>query len=194
MEPQRAPNEERPESHRHRKLSSRLALLAVAMFGFGYLLVPMYYTLCAITGVGTQVAQANAAPLLGETDLNRTVTVDFISSVNEFAPWEFHPAVSSLQVHPGKVYTAKFFARNLTDRVLVGQAVPSITPGDGAKHLHKLECFCFTQQQFEPKEGRDLEVRFYLDPALPEFIDRVTLSYTFFDTHRAADKPTAARS
>lgn len=177
-----APSVTRP----HRKLVVRLALLAVAMFGFGYLLVPMYYTLCAITGIGTRVTQANAAPLASEIDVSRTITVDFISSVNEFAPWEFRPAVSSIEVHPGRVYTATFFAKNLTDRVLVGQAVPSITPGDGAKHLHKLECFCFRQQQFEPKEGRDLTVKFYLDPALPEYVDRVTLSYTFFDTHRAA--------
>jgi cytochrome c oxidase assembly protein subunit 11 len=183
-----------PTDRRHRQLGGRLALLAIAMFGFGYLLVPIYYSLCAITGIGPQASEANAAPLPGDLDLNRTVTVEFISSVNEFAPWEFHPAVNSIEVHPGKVYAAKFFAKNLTDRVLVGQAVPSITPGDGAKHLHKLDCFCFRQQQFEPKEARDLEVRFYLDRALPGYIDRVTLSYTFFDTHRAAAQPAAARS
>jgi cytochrome c oxidase assembly protein subunit 11 len=183
-----------PADRRHRWLGGRLALLAAAMFGFGYLLVPVYYTLCAITGIGPQASRVNAAPLLSDVDLNRTITVEFISSVNEFAPWEFHPVATSIDVHPGKVYTARFFAKNLTDRVLVGQAVPSITPGDGAKHLHKLACFCFNQQQFEPQESRDLEVRFYLDTTLPAYIDRVTLSYTLFDTHRTVAQPATAPS
>lgn len=182
-----------PAARPHRRLVARLAMLAVAMFGFGYLLVPMYYTLCAITGIGTRATQANAAPLASAIDANRTITVDFISSLNEFAPWEFRPARSSIEVHPGQVYTATFFAKNLTDRVLVGQAVPSITPGDGAKHLHKLECFCFRPQQFAPNEGRELVVRFYLDAALPEYVDRVTLSYTFFDTHRSTAQAPAPR-
>jgi cytochrome c oxidase assembly protein subunit 11 len=181
-----------PAGRPHRQLVGRLALLAAAMFGFGYLLVPVYYTLCAITGIGPQASRVNAAPLASDVNLNRTIAVEFISSVNEFAPWEFHPAVTEIGVHPGKVYTVKFFAKNLTNRVLIGQAVPSITPGDGAKHLHKLACFCFNQQQFEPNEGRDLEVRFYLDNALPSYIDRVTLSYTLFDTHRAVTQPAAA--
>ena len=186
-------NPDPQDSRRHRKLSVRLALLAVAMFGFGYVLVPIYYTLCQITGIGARATQATAAPLAIDADVNRTVTVEFISSVNEFAPWEFHPTAPSVELHPGQLYTAKFYARNLTDRVLVGQAVPRITPGDGAKHLHKLDCFCFKQQQFEPKEARDLEVRFYLDRELPTYIDRVTLSYTFFDTHRTAAQPAPAR-
>jgi cytochrome c oxidase assembly protein subunit 11 len=183
-----------PESRGHRKLSLRLALLAAAMFGFGYLLVPIYYTLCQITGIGPQASQANSAPLASDADPSRNITVEFISSVNEFAPWEFHPDAPSAEVHPGQVYTARFFARNLTDRVLVGQAVPSITPGDAAKHLHKLDCFCFRQQQFEPKEGRELVVRFYLDGQFPTYVDRLTLSYTFFDTHRTVAQPAPVRS
>jgi cytochrome c oxidase assembly protein subunit 11 len=171
---------------RHRRLGLRLALLACAMFGFGYLLVPLYYALCAITGFGTQAFAAAAPPVPLPVDASRQVTVVFIASVNESAPWEFRPAVASVVVHPGEITEAKFYARNLTDRKLVAQAVPSIAPGEGAKHLHKLECFCFKTQVFAPNEGRDLLVRFYLDPALPGYVDQVALSYTLFDTHQVA--------
>ena len=172
----------------HRRLGLRLALLACAMFGFGYLLVPMYYVLCAITGIGigAQPSTAAAAPIPLTVDTSRQVTVVFIASVNESAAWEFRPAVASVVMHPGEITEAKFYARNLTDRQLVAQAVPSIAPGEGAKHLHKLECFCFKTQAFAPKEGRDLLVRFYLDPALPGFVDQIALSYTLFDMHQIA--------
>lgn len=179
----------------HRSLSLRLALLACAMFGFGYLLVPMYYTLCAITGIGTRVSQAVAAPVEAQIDASRVITVQFVTSVNEYAPWEFRPALGSVRIHPGEITEARFFARNLTDRKLIAQAVPNIVPNEGARHLHKLECFCFKTQDFAPHEGRDLTVRFYVDPALPAYVDDVTLSYTLFDTHLAASTdPTKARS
>lgn len=171
---------------RHRSLSVRLAIMACGMFGFGYALVPLYYALCAITGVGATVGQAAAAPASMTVDLSRTVTVEFVAVSNESAPWEFRPDVTSVELHPGEVYAANFFARNLTDRRIVGQAVPSITPGEGSKHLHKLECFCFREQAFAPNEARELPVRFYLDPQLPSYVDRVTLSYTMFDKHVAA--------
>jgi cytochrome c oxidase assembly protein subunit 11 len=85
-----------------------------------------------------------------------------------------------MQVHPGQLYDTAYFARNLTNGVLVGSAVPSVAPGQAAKHFIKTECFCFTQQDFTAGEGRDMGVQFMIDPALPDFIDRVTLSYTFF--------------
>ena len=97
-------------------------------------------------------------------DEQRRVTVEFVASVNEYAPWEFRPETTTLEVQPGQLYDVKFLASNLTDRHLTGQAVPSIAPGEGAKYLKKTECFCFRAQEFEPAESRDLGVQFYLDP------------------------------
>jgi cytochrome c oxidase assembly protein subunit 11 len=176
---------------RHRSLAARLAFMAVCMFGFGYVLVPIYYAICAITGIGARSTQVLAAPVEMQPDMTRTITVEFVAARNEYAPWEFHPAIGSVQLHPGEIYTTSFFAQNLTDHRLVGQAIPSIAPGDGAKHLHKLECFCFKAQEFAPHEGRDMAVRFYIDPQLPSYVDRVTLSYTMFDKHEAAKGPGA---
>lgn len=161
-------------------LALRLVALALGMFGFGFLLVPLYDVLCDITGIGGRTSDAIAAAPT-TTDVSRRVTVEFVASVNEHAPWEFRPRTATLEVEPGKLYDVTFFARNLTSRRLTGQAIPSVAPGAGAKYLKKTECFCFRSQEFAPAEARDLAVRFYLDPALPKYVDRLTLSYTMFE-------------
>jgi cytochrome c oxidase assembly protein subunit 11 len=162
--------------------------MAVGMFAFGFLLVPLYDVMCKITGIGGRT-NAEAATVSATQEVSeRLVTVEFVAVLNEQAPWEFHPAVSSIQVHPGQLYDTTFFARNLTDGVLVGSAVPSVAPGQAAKHFIKTQCFCFTQQDFTAGEGRDMGVQFMLDPDLPEFIDRITLSYTFFVNRPATAK------
>lgn len=162
------------------RLVFSLAVMAVGMFAFGFLLVPLYDLMCKITGIGgrtnTEAATISATQEVSE----RLVTVEFVAVRNEQAPWEFRPTVTSMQVHPGQLYNTAYFARNLTDGVLVGSAVPSVAPGQAAKHFIKTECFCFTQQNFTAGEGRDMGVQFMVDPALPEFVDRITLSYTFF--------------
>jgi cytochrome c oxidase assembly protein subunit 11 len=164
----------------NRSLVFRLAIMAASMFAFGFLLVPLYEVMCRITGIGgrtnAEAAQVSATQEVSE----RLVTVEFVAVRNEQAPWEFRPTVTSMQVHPGQLYDTAYFARNLTDDALVGSAVPSVAPGQAAKHFIKTECFCFTQQNFTAGEGRDMGVQFMVDPALPEFIDRITLSYTFF--------------
>jgi cytochrome c oxidase assembly protein subunit 11 len=97
-----------------------------------------------------------------------------------------------MQVNLGQLYDTAFFARNLTDGMLVGSAVPSVAPGQAAKHFIKTQCFCFTQQNFTAGEARDMGVQFMVDPDLPEFIDRVTLSYTFFVNRPATAELAAA--
>ena len=87
---------------------------------------------------------------------------------------------AEMRLHPGKLYEATFIARNLTSRPLVGQAVPSVAPGQVAKYFKKTECFCFELQSFSADESRDMPVVFILDPEFPKHIERITLSYTFF--------------
>jgi cytochrome c oxidase assembly protein subunit 11 len=164
---------------RNRSLVLRLGVLAVAMFGFGFLMAPLYEVFCDLTGIGGRTADtAASAPVAIDTD--RRITVEFVASVNEYAPWEFRPEIATLSVEPGRLYDVAFLARNLTDRHLTGQAVPSVAPGRGARYLRKTECFCFRAQAFGPAETRHLGVQFYVDPALPDWVDRLTLSYTMF--------------
>lgn len=164
----------------HRRLLRRLLVVVIAMFGFGFALAPLYDALCRVTGLNGKTAGpvATVAPMT--VDETRTVTVEFVASLNANAPWQFAPEVSRMQVHPGRFYQTHFFARNLTHQPLVGQAAPSVAPGLAAQHFQKIECFCFTRQPFQPNEGREMPVTFRIDPALPPEVRTVTLSYTLF--------------
>lgn len=163
-----------------RFLGLRLVVVVVAMFGFGYALVPLYAVFCEITGVNGKTDEI-AAVVVEAPDTDRVVTVEFIGSVNQNAPWDFRPSVHEIEVHPGKLYRTTFVARNRSDEDIVGQAVPSVAPGQAAKFFQKTECFCFTEQRFTAGEEREMPVVFLLDPELPAHVDRVTLGYTFFD-------------
>ena len=50
----------------------------------------------------------------------------------------------------------------------------------------KIECFCFDQQTFLANEERAMPLQFIVDPELPDYVDTITLGYTFYDTARAA--------
>lgn len=164
----------------NRHILFQAALVCVVMFGFGFAMVPLYRAFCDLTGINGRMAVV-ATETGAETDLTRTITVQFVANRNQDLPWEFRPEVASLQVHPGEVRSVAYFARNLRDTPMIGRAVPSIAPGEAAKYLRKLECFCFTEQRFAGGEARDMPVRFYVDPKLPPGIETLTLSYTFFD-------------
>lgn len=166
----------------HRRTVLRLVLVVVGMFGFGFALVPLYDVFCEVTGLNGKTGVVTAAEVGDEVDTSREVTVELVATVNSGLPWEFRPVTKRMKVHPGKVYEVQYFARNLADREVTGQAVPSVTPGLASKYFNKTECFCFTQQRFEAGEGREMPVRFVVDRDLPEDIETVTLGYTFFNT------------
>jgi len=163
------------------RLVRRLLLVAGAMFGFGFAMVPLYNVFCDITGLNGKTGDQAASVEAMQPDLSRTVVVEFVASVNQSMPWEFRPEVTRMEVHPGKVYRTQYYARNRTDRSMTGQAIPSVAPGVAARHFKKTECFCFTEQQFDGGEGRDMPVMFMVDPELPDEVEVVTLSYTFFE-------------
>jgi cytochrome c oxidase assembly protein subunit 11 len=86
-----------------------------------------------------------------------------------------------MKIHPGQYYTVDFYAENKTDKKMVARAIPSVTPGLAAEYLQKTECFCFTEQTFEPNQGKTMPVRFVVDPEIPARYKTITLAYTFFD-------------
>lgn len=164
------------------KLVAKLAVTVVAMFGFGFAMVPLYDVFCEWTGLngktGGRVAYEVAT---AEVDKERTVVVQFAATNNGAMSWEFHPMQNQIEVHPGELNEVKFFARNPSAARVIGQAVPSVSPSEGADFLHKTECFCFTQQVLEAGESIEMPVRFFVDKALPAGVTKVTLSYTLFD-------------
>ncbi len=165
----------------NKKLTLKLAAFALGSFAFGFALIPLYDVLCDITGFGNQRALAEARSAEERPDDTRTITVDFLAELPTVGNWEFRPTVRSMQVHPGRLYETEFFAHNLTGRAQLAQAVPNIAPGRAAGYFRKTECFCFTPQKFAVDEARPMAVRFVVDPAIPRSVDRITLSYTFYD-------------
>ena len=177
-------NSEQQKSE-NRSLVGRLLIMTVAMFGFGFALVPLYDVFCQITGFGgrtnTEAVAAEEAP-----DLNREIRVEFVTTVNSYAPFEFGADLDSMTVHPGKMYFATFTAKNMTEDDKVAQAVPSVAPVAAAEHFVKIECFCFNSQEFAANEEKAMPLQFIVNPDLPEYVDTITLQYTFFDTASVA--------
>jgi len=176
------PNQQADSEKRNRRSALRLSVVVLAMFGFGFALVPLYNVFCDITGLNGKTGRIQEDALVRNEDTDRLVTVEFMTQVNSRLPWEFKPMVQRMQVHPGRFYTAEFYARNLSDQRTVGQAVPSISPGVAGQYFNKTECFCFSEQSFEAGEKRQMPVRFVVDSGLPAEIRTLTLSYTFFES------------
>jgi cytochrome c oxidase assembly protein subunit 11 len=169
----------------NRGLAARLVLMAAGSFAFGFALVPLYDVFCEVTGVGNRAALSEAREATDLVpDAARTVTVEFTATVPA-GGWQLEPEAPTLEVHPGQLYEARFRARSLSGRETTGQAVPSISPVRAAQYFVKTECFCFTPQKFAANEERELAVRFVVDKGLPTNIDRLTLSYAFYDVDRA---------
>ncbi len=172
-----------------RKLVTKLTLLVFVMFGFGYALVPLYNTICTVTGLNGKTGRLSeaAAAAMPKNDA-RLITVEFVTNVNSGMPWRFKPLVTRIAVHPGVETAVDFEVTNTSRDAITGQAVPSLAPNEVARYFSKTECFCFTQQTLAAGETRRMPVRFIVNPKIPSHVDILTLSYTFF---RAAVQVTA---
>jgi cytochrome c oxidase assembly protein subunit 11 len=162
----------------NRALLLRLCVVVLAMFGFGFALVPFYEKICEVTGI-RNIAQPDALANT-QIDASRAVRIELDSNVRKL-PWTFRPLETVVAVHPGEVRQVIYEIENPTDRPLTGQAIPSYGPQQAAQYFRKLECFCFAKQTLQPGERRQMPVVFVLDPSLPEDIGTITLSYTFFE-------------
>lgn len=168
----------------NRQTFGKLIVVAVMMFGFGYLLVPLYQKICEITGINILAFQEGEGMKVkpidnSQIDRSRTITVEF--DANAQGPFRFRPTVSSMTVHPGEMAQVIYEVVNTQQRNVEAQAIPSYAPQQAAAHFRKVECFCFQQQTMTPGQARQMPVVFYLDPALPKDVRTITLSYTFFD-------------
>ncbi len=163
----------------NRRLSTRLAIVALGMFGFGFALVPFYDQICAALGVNSLVERSER-PANTQVDMSRTVVVELDSNIHGL-PWSFKPMVSHVTVHPGEVTTVEYEVINVRNSPVTGQAVPSYGPTIAGEYFHKVECFCFQQQTLAAGETRRMPVVFVIDPKLPKDVNTIALSYTFFE-------------
>ena len=166
----------------------KLLVVACVMFGFGFALVPFYKKICEVTGINS-VLKADAVANT-QVDAARWLTVEFDTNLRNDLPWTFIPLEKSVRFHPGELVQVTFEVRNNSNRAVTGQAIPSYGPQLAGRYFKKLECFCFTQQTLSPGEVKRLPVVFVIEKDLPQDVNTVTLSYTFFQVEGAAGKGT----
>ena len=162
----------------NRRLSTRLAIVAIGMFGFGFALVPFYNQICAALGIN-QLAQPDEV-VNTQIDRSRTVTIELDSNAHNL-PWRFKPLVAEVKVHPGELTMVEYEIVNVRAAPVTGQAVPSYGPANAGEYFKKIECFCFTQQTLAAGETRRMPVVFVVDPKLPKGVNTIAVSYTFFE-------------
>lgn len=174
---------------------TKLSVVAVGMFAFVFVvMVPLYNTFCEVFGLNGKYSGKQYEVVQSKVDEARKVRVVFVANRAEGMPWDFHPRAVDVQVHPGAVNNIAYYAKNVTGKDMVAQAVPSFVPPRAAQYFHKTECFCFNRQPLVAGGEADLALQFIVDQDLPADITEITLSYTIFDvTDREAQKPVAAR-
>lgn len=165
------------------KLVTTLVLVAVGMFGFGYALVPIYDVLCEWKWIERDRPDdiKKVAEATYPVDMNREITVEFLTTLNESTPMEFRAETKQIKVHPGEYRTVNFYAKNKTNKDMKARAIASFSPAPTSTYFEKTECFCFSEQEFKPNEEKTMPMRFVINPELPEQYKTITLSYTFFD-------------
>lgn len=163
----------------HRLLIRKLVLICIAMFGFGFALVPLYDVLCRYTGINGKT-ENTAAPTARRVDEGRNISIEFLANRDPAIPWEFAPEITRVSVHPGQVMVVNFLVENLTGEAMIGRAVPSVSPGEAARYFKKIECFCFVEQPLDAHQHKAMPVQFYIDPDLPDHFTTITLSYRLY--------------
>ena len=182
------------------RMVAKLSAVAALMFAFGYALVPIYRTICSALGINVlslaeldgQRGSRAGARLNTQVDLGRTITIEFDANVR--GPWEFKPEKRSVDVHPGELTTVMYEFRNVQNRTMAAQAIPSYAPMQAMPHFNKVECFCFQQYTLEPGESRRWPVVFVIDPKLSKDVRTITLSYTFFEVGGAVPPEPAGKA
>ena len=182
---------------KHKRVVGVSSLVVIGMFGFGFALIPLYDVFCDVLGIngsyqsiedGTYDASAEAERALKNgVDKSRTVTMQFLVTQNKDLDLDFRALTKKLTMNPGEIKQVSFYVKNRTDKKLVVQAIPDITPNLAKKYLAKIECFCFRQQTLEPGEEKEMPLRFVVNSAIPNEIPVLTMTYRFIDLNYKAE-------
>lgn len=170
----------------NKQMVTKLLVIVLGMFGFGFALVPLYDVFCDITGINGKTENSAAAYESVEIDQSRLITIEFITRTNTGMPWQFEARTKRIQVHPGELNQVEFYVRNPATRDIVGQAIPSVSPGPAAIYMNKTECFCFNHQPLAAGAEALMPMQFYVDPQLPKDIRFFTVQYTLYDVSEDA--------
>ncbi len=108
-----------------KRLVTRLLIMVVAMFAFGFALVPIYDVMCKAFGINGKTAGQYEGEQI--VDPTRQVRVQFLSTNAIDMVWDFYAKADEVVVNPGAVTEMLFVAHNPTDKPMTAQAVPSIS-------------------------------------------------------------------
>src|SRR6185369_429978 len=122
----------------NRALLTKLGVIVVAMFGFGYALVPFYEKICEVTGL-RDIDKADAV-VNTQVDATRVVRIEFDTNLHDM-PWKFRALQTTADIHPGAVTQVVFEVVNTSREPVTGQAIPSYGPRNAAQYFRKLDCF-----------------------------------------------------
>lgn len=182
---------------KNRKVLGIASFIAVAMFGFGFALIPLYNVFCDAFGIngsfsaiqdGTYNASEETQKALANgVDTSRTISMQFLVSNSIGLDLDFRPLTKRLDFNPGQVEEVSYYIKNRSDKTITIQAIPDITPNLAKKYLAKIECFCFRQQTLKPGEERNMPLRFVVNSAIPDNIEILTITYRFIDSHYKAE-------
>jgi cytochrome c oxidase assembly protein subunit 11 len=170
----------------NRRTAIKAAVIACAMFAFGYALVPLYNLACQLAGLNGKTGRLDPATTVVTKVPTRTITVEFTGNATTGLPWEFRPMTKRVEVHPGETTLVRYYVHNTADETVTGQAVPSVVPGRAAPYFKKIECFCFTRQELKPGESREMPVQFTVLADIAPDVDTITLSYAFFNVDKVS--------
>ena len=155
---------------------------SLSMLAMSFAAVPIYSTLCRLTGFGgtTQVATAPSRRIL-----DRTVRIRFDANVDPATPLEFKPTKPFVEARLGETILAFYEVTNTSSEAIRAQAAYNVAPDKAGLYFNKLECFCFKEKIFQPGEKVNLPVIFYVSPdmdddPLAKDVKGITLSYTYY--------------
>jgi len=170
-----------PMASANQRLLGKLLLLVLLMFVMAWGMIPLYRVICQVSGLNQVVSADTLAPATAATPPGRPIRLQLDAMVQAGLPWRVSPMADSVLGRTGEFIQLQYSLTNNSNQRVVGQAIPRYLPAEAAAYVKKLECFCFSQQVFQPGETRRFPVVLVIDRALPVHISRITLAYTVFD-------------
>ena len=166
------------------KIYSKILVIISSMLIFSFMLVPIYDVFCNITGLNGKMDISKFGTYnISDTGINksRIIAIEFDVTYNKNIQLKFKPKHYEIKLRPGEIFHTSYYVKNLTNKEMIIQAIPSIVPWIANKYFNKIECFCFETQSLNPNEETNMNLSFYIDAKIPNSIQRLTLSYTLFN-------------
>ena len=165
----------------NKKVIFIISFIGMLMLSLSYAAVPLYDIFCRVTGFGGTTQIASSAPgSSGHPNIN----IRFESNITDSLNWDFYSKTKTVKIPMGEEKTIYYFAKNLSDKPIVGTATFNVTPAKAGQYFMKIDCFCFVEQLLNPGESMNMPVTFFIDPDLykdenVQEVNEITLSYTF---------------